>query len=100
MIWFLIGLVREGAPSVCYWVVPINRGRGQEILAVGSHGDANCWEPEWNRSEDYLELLENESHAKQECTSGLIALDVRPASAGMGWRSIHNGVYVLRENRF
>jgi len=25
MLWFLIALLREGAPSVCYWAVPVRR---------------------------------------------------------------------------
>ena len=25
MLWFLIALLRESAPSVCYWIVPVRR---------------------------------------------------------------------------
>jgi hypothetical protein len=65
MLRFLIALLRESAPSVCYWVVP-----------------------------GHPEELENEKYAKEKkekFVSGLIALDVRPAACGTGWRSIHPG---------
>jgi hypothetical protein len=103
MVWFLLAVLREGRPSVCYWVVPVGRESGNEMemleLVGGSFGEGDCLETEWNRGDYCSELLENESHGKEECSSGLIALDVRPASASLGWRPIHSGVYVLRERR-
>jgi hypothetical protein len=72
MLRFLIALLREGAPSVCYWVVPVRE------------------EPQ----------LEKEKYAKEERVSGLITLDVRPASYGLGWSSIHpSRGYIFGEHR-
>ncbi len=45
MLRFLFALLREGAPSVCYWVVPVRRGsvrEGLEGLDGGDVGD-NWW---------------------------------------------------------
>src|ERR1700680_2761620 len=92
MLRFLIALLREGAPSVCYWVGSIRREpekeRYLEFLS-GIYVDEDCPATEGNCSAHYLELLEKENYAKEECSSGLIALDVRPVSGGLGWRSIH-----------
>jgi len=45
MLRFLVALLREGAPSVCYWVVPVRRRLLREDLEVLS-GDGfsdNLW---------------------------------------------------------
>jgi hypothetical protein len=89
MLMFLIALLRDGAPSVCYWAVPVRRELYRPVHGALS---ANCVEDdcralECNRGEYDVELLEKENYAKAECSSGLIALDV-PASDGLGWRSI------------
>jgi hypothetical protein len=102
LVWFLLALLRELAPSVCSWAVPAGRRpEKQRDLAVlrGLYADEDCYAPEVDR--DYRpELLENENYAKEECASGLIALDVRPASAKLGRRSIQRRyVYVVRERR-
>jgi hypothetical protein len=34
MLGFLIALLREGAPSVCYWVVPVRRKSRRETLRI------------------------------------------------------------------
>jgi hypothetical protein len=102
LVWFLLALLRELAPPVCYWVVPAGRRpEKQRDLAVlrGIYADEDCRAPEGDR--DYRpELLENENYAKEKCASGLIALDVRSISASMDWRSIHTRrVYGFRERR-
>jgi len=90
LLWFLHGLLRARAPSVCFRVVPARRSpdkeRDRELLG-GIYFDGDCRAPKDERSNYYAEVLENEGHAK-ECASGLIALDVRPVPAKLGWRSI------------
>jgi len=92
MVWFLIGLLRECPPSTWYWTVPAGRGptkyRHLPVLR-GIYGDEECRTPNGECSDYCVELSENEVYAK-ECASGLIALDVRPLSAKLGWRSIHS----------
>ena len=91
MVWFLLGLLHECAPSVCYWVVPSRRRpEKHRHLAVlrGIYAGEDCRAPEGECSDYYVELLENEVYAK-ECASGLIALAVHPISAELGWGSIH-----------
>ena len=39
MLTFLIALLREGAPSVCYWVVPVRREPKRELVEILS---SNC----------------------------------------------------------
>lgn len=103
MLRFLVALLREGAPCVCYWVVPVRGEREGETLEALSvrYVEDECRARDCDRSEYNLEFLENENEndAKQECVSDLIALNVRPASASLGRRSIHKGVCVLRERR-
>jgi hypothetical protein len=85
LLWFLFALLRESAPSTCYWIVPIRReperesGESLSGIYVENAGRAT----EHESSNYYVELLENEGHAK-ECASGLIALDARHISNGMG----------------
>src|SRR5712672_3293415 len=103
MVWFLIGLLRECPPSIWYRIVPaVRRPMKNRHLPVlrGIYGDEDCHAPEGECSDDYVELLENEGYAK-ECASGLIALDVRPISAKLGWRSIDPRRFnVFHERRF
>jgi hypothetical protein len=93
MVSFLLGLLREGAPSVCYSVAPVRRRpeeqRHLEVLR-GIYADMDCRAPEDKRSDYYVKILENEGHA-EECASGLVALDIRPVSIRLGWRSIWSG---------
>jgi|ERR1700692_4495773 len=90
VVWFLLGLLRERAPSVCHWVVPVHghpeKERHLEVLG-GIYGDEDCRETEGDLRDYRIELLENENHAK-EGASGPIALDVCPASASLVWGSI------------
>ncbi|MFZ0813887.1 MAG: hypothetical protein WAM78_00135 [Candidatus Sulfotelmatobacter sp.] len=96
MLRFLIALLREGAPAVCYWVVTVRRNSEVDE----SYVDKNYHVPECSRSEWWTELLvENQDHAKEVRASSLISLDVRHVSARLGWRSIRKGVDVLRERR-
>jgi hypothetical protein len=101
MLRFLIALLRESAPSVCYWVVPVRRTpekEGHLKVLHGIHFDDDCRAPESDQGDYRLELMENENHGKEESSSGLIALDVR-ASDSMGWRSIRSKrCYVFREH--
>jgi hypothetical protein len=95
MIRFLIALLREGAPPVCFWVVIVRRDPEADESYVDKHDTPEC-----NHSVCWPELLvENQGHAKEVRASGLISLDVRHVSAGLGWRSIRRGVDVLRERR-
>jgi hypothetical protein len=102
MLRFLIALLREGAPSVCYWVVPVRRKPEREIVGVLRSDDIDDDGTALGHihRECHLELLENDNYAKEECSSGLIVLDVRPVSAGSVWRSIYqNNGYGVREHR-
>jgi ABC-type anion transport system duplicated permease subunit len=107
MLRVLVALLGEGAPSVCYWVVPVRTEMLREVVGAwgGNYVSAkyvedDCQTAQYNCGEYYDELLENGNYAKQECSSGLIALNVRPVSGGLGWRSIHwRRGYVFREHR-
>ncbi len=103
MLWFLIALLRESPPSVCYWVLPARRKSEKEKdLGVlrRIYGDENCRATETNRGEYYRQLLENEDHDTEKCKSGLIAIDVRAISGRLGWRAIHaKRSYSFRELR-
>jgi hypothetical protein len=48
MLRFLIALLREGAPSVCYWVVPVRRRTLREDFEVLSGDDVE--DESWARS--------------------------------------------------
>jgi hypothetical protein len=100
MLRFLIALLREGAPTVCYWVVAVRRGPEKELQLKalgGIYFDDEYDTAEWNRDECVLEFLEN-GHAKEEYDSGLINLDV--AGPRLGGRSIDSsGSHIFREHR-
>jgi hypothetical protein len=73
MLSFLVTLLREGSPSICYWVVP------------------DHWEAQ----------SENKRYARKESDSVLVPLDVRPAFDGVGWRSIRSSrIAVFDEHGF
>ncbi|MGB2607000.1 MAG: hypothetical protein WBC78_25580 [Candidatus Sulfotelmatobacter sp.] len=91
MVWFLLALLLDHAPSTCCWIVPIRRERDRECVealprSVVDEDYHTCGREYCN---SYVELLENEDHA-QEHTSGLISIDVRPTPGRVGWRSIHS----------
>lgn len=104
MLRFLMALLREGAPSVCYWVTP-----GRREARIGKHPDVLrgiCFDEECaaEGSRPFsAELLEVENYAKQECDSDLIALrgwHVRPVFERVEWRSVHpSRGYIFRERR-
>ena len=102
MLMFLMALLRESLSPVHSSVLPLRREPLRRVLEALSlnYLEDDCRATEGKRGEYYLELLENEGHVKEEYTSGFIALNSRPASAGSVWRSIHCGFYVLREHRF
>ena len=101
MLRFLIALLREGAPSVWYWVVPVRRERQKARrleVPSGIYFDEDRRATETGGADYRLGLLENGNHAK-DYASGLITLDVRPVSASLGWRSIRKGIHILHEHR-
>ena len=87
----LIALMREGAPTVCDWVIPV-RGRPEKELRLkvlsGIYVDEDRRARENTRGDYDANLLENENYAQEECDSKLIALDIRHASDSLGWRPI------------
>jgi hypothetical protein len=92
MIRFLIAMLREGAPSICYWAFPVRREpekRSHLKVLRSIYLDDDACAAGCQRGDDYLEFLENEGYAQKEYDSPFIALDVRSAPAYMGWRSIH-----------
>jgi hypothetical protein len=106
MLWFLVALLRESTPAVWYCVLLARPEPGEDSNKDQDHkaerriyDENGCHMAERNRSEHYLEFLENDGHVEEEYASGLITLDVRPASASLRWRSIRNGLYVLRRHR-
>ena len=103
MLRFLMALLREGAPSVGYWVVPVRRGPQKKEVHLealrGIYFDDDCRATENHRSAGCVELLERENYAKEEFSSGLIALDVR-SIAGIDSRSIRpKRGHIFREHR-
>ncbi|HZW95365.1 MAG TPA: hypothetical protein VFF64_20615 [Candidatus Eremiobacteraceae bacterium] len=90
MVWFLLALLLDNAPSTCCWIVPIRHERERECVEAlrSSDVDEDYHTCGRNYCNSYVELLENEDHAKEH-TSALISIDVRPTPGGVGWRSIH-----------
>src|ERR1700730_11568292 len=99
---FLMALLREGAPSVCYWVVPVRPRPQKEVhlrVLRGIYFDDDCRVTENHTSAGCLELLERENYANEEFSPGLIALDVR-SIAGVDSCSIHpRRGHIFREHR-
>jgi len=91
MLGFLIALLGEGAPSVCYWALPVrgdSEKEGHHAVLCGIYLDEDCRATESGRGDNCLELLENENHEKEKRAAGLITFDVRHVSGWPGWRSI------------
>jgi hypothetical protein len=101
MLGFLIALVREGAPAVCYWVVPSHRKRQRDSLQLsGLLDEGDYCEKGCIRGDGRAEFVENKNHENGNYSSGLITLDVRTISGGLGWRAIQSQRnYILRERR-
>ena len=102
MLRVLIAFLCERAPSVCYLAVPARTEALREVVGAWSddYVEDDSRTAECKCGEYYEELLENGNYAKKECSSGLIALDVRPVSRGLGWRSIRpRPGYFFREHR-
>jgi hypothetical protein len=73
MLTFLVALLREGAPSVCYWVVPVRREA----------------------------QLENKRYVRKESESVLVPLNLRPGFDNVGWSSVDSTRgHLFREHRF
>jgi hypothetical protein len=90
MLRFLIALLRESAPSVCYWLVAVRREPEKERHLKVLHGiyfDDDCRATVSDHGDYRLELMENEHHAEEKCSSGLITLAVRPVPDNVVWRS-------------
>ena len=92
MLRFLVALMREGAPSVCWGIVQfvydLKKSAPRKVLS-GIYADKERRVPEHKRSAYNVSLLENENDAQEDFDSGLIARDVRLAG-DMGWRSIRS----------
>jgi hypothetical protein len=82
--------------------VPVWREREKEVQLkslAGIYFDDECGVTEWNRDDCPVEFLEN-GHAKEKYDSDLISLDVHPASARLGRRSIYpSRGSIFREHR-
>ena len=88
IVWVLVALLRESAPSTCCWIVPIRLELEKESMAlIGNREDDDGRAMEGKHRDYDVESLENEDHA-EKFGSGLIALDVRLVSGGVDWRSI------------
>jgi hypothetical protein len=91
MLTFLIALLRERPPSVCYWLVPVLRETEKEQhfrVLRGIYFDDACLATRSDCGDYRLELMENEHHAEEERTSGLIARAVDPIPDNVVWRSV------------
>ena len=91
MLRFLIALLRESPPSVCYWLVAVRREpekKGHLKAVRGIYFDDDCRATESDCGDYRPELMENEHHAEKKCTSDLMALAVRPVRHNVVWRAI------------
>lgn len=101
MLWFLVALLSEEAPSVCYMVVPARRKpeqekRGETLSLI--YGDDGRDSPPKGVSP---QLLENENHEKEKSASDFITVDARTFARKLGWSSIHaRRNYIFREYWF
>jgi hypothetical protein len=99
MLWFLIALLRDSAPSTCWWIVPIRcelKRENQDGLG-GYTGDDN-FRSDSEPSACCVGRLENRVHAKH-AASGLIALDVRRVTGRLGSRSIQPSRAIYHQRR-
>ena len=101
MLWFLIALLREGAPSVCYWAVPVRRKERKALHTLRVRYDGGDCGGTAGTGRNYRVVsLENENHENGKDGSSFITLDVRSISGRLGWRAIQSQRnYVLRERR-
>jgi len=102
MLWFLIALLRESEPTICYWVVPIRKQRGPEILDVGSgtYGVEASLFTRYSGSNYRRAGLENQNHAREECGSDLFFIDGPLLSKRLSWSTNQQqGEYDFRERR-
>jgi hypothetical protein len=104
MLWVLIALLRDGVRWSRYQVArvaryPQPRKEVLQILSVTSDG-THLRQVGSNRSDDRVELLENQNHEKGEYGSGLCALGVCTMSGKFGWRAVYPKYSVRRERGF
>jgi hypothetical protein len=101
MLWFLFGLLREGAPSVSYWAVPVLRQKRETFQVLDARHEDRGFCKTADGCNDYrANLLENQNHEQGKCGSGLITLNIRAISGGLGWRAIQSQRnYILTERR-
>ena len=97
LLWFLRGLLRERAPFVSYWVVPLRTEK-----ASGADPDTAFEHFRWSEftTECYMESLENEVHANPYSAARLVAIPVRLGAAGLGRSPIQPAdIHFFREHR-
>jgi len=88
MLRFLVALLREGVPSVCYWVVPVRREPEQAGALCETYFDDDWRVTEDDRGRYSGEFLEKGIYAKQERSSNLTVSGSGAVSNRVGWRSI------------
>ncbi len=91
MLTFLIALLRESPPSVCYWLVPVLREPEKERhfnVLRGIYFDDDCLATRNDRGDYRLELMESECHAEEKYISGPVARAVHPVPDNVVWRSV------------
>ncbi|MGC2822540.1 MAG: hypothetical protein WA198_22800 [Candidatus Sulfotelmatobacter sp.] len=99
MLWVLIALLREEAPTFRHSVTLVaQRNEGLQLFSV-AFDDTSLWEVAKSRSDDYAELLENKNHEKGVCDSGLTALDVCNVSGRFSRRPVHPKYSFVRWER-
>ncbi|MFZ1929841.1 MAG: hypothetical protein WAU50_11940 [Candidatus Sulfotelmatobacter sp.] len=103
MLWVLIALLGEEAPTFRYSVALVEQettqgNEGLQLLSV-AFDDTSLWKGAKNRSDDYVELLENKNHEKGVCDSGFTALDVCNVSGRFSRRPVHPKYSFVRWER-
>ena len=96
MLRVLVALLCEGVPWFRYGdaLVELQRKEALQVLSVVSD-HTHLRDLRSSRSDDCVELLENQNHEKGEYGSGLTALDVGIISGKFGGRTVrakHSGV--------
>ena len=97
LLWFLRGLLRERAPLVSYWVVPLRTEK-----ASGADSDTAFEHFRWSEftTECHVESLENEVHANPYSASRLVAIPVCLVPDGLGNSPVQPAdILIFREYR-
>ena len=99
MLRFLIALLREGTPSVCYWVVPSRRQSWKEVWRDTDVEDDYRWQSA-GTGINAGKFLGKQNYAKGKYELGLITVDDHIISSELGWRTIDSRHCLLfRERR-